>query len=1240
MCLTERISFSTALIVGILVSFICNPALLYSQSPIKTAGLNYTPDEIEFEKIATPGVSNTLMEDSSGFLWVGTDVGLWRYDGYEFKSFSHIIPERIDTGMFQDDDGLIWIGTESGLIVFNPVTEERKTYTHDPDDQNSLSNHVFQYKKHALCEDTSGRLWIATDNGLNMYDHDTDSFTAYSRKENGLIDDYITAVVPSEDGKLWVATFNGLQKFDPLSGEVISYYPGAPANMYTLAEDSIGRLWIGAYLDGLHVLDPRTGDFNVYRHDPDNPDTISGNIITYILIPPNDPEIVWTATFDGGLSLIEMDTGEIHRYSADTGCPRNTAISGNSLSHIIQDRMGVLYVLNEHGFLNRIDPGARRFSTLASAGASIIANEVPQASAYSVWDDADGYVWMIAGKNRISRYDRREGIFRFETELSSDIRGMVASDTDGSMWIAGDGYIARFDPDQGRVTDSIEVDGLRLSGLRSIKNSDILWFGSANAGIIKVDTRTGSVKYINPEQTSTLTGKTDQMVMHLILAQDDDGTIWVSTFGAGLQRFDPVSEQIIGTYVPSQIRPGNPSGFFRDSKGKCWISFQNSGPALFNPSTGMFQDFETLSGSPWPARGSTGILEDGNGTLWISGNGSGEIVRYNPDTGDVKLYTTIDGVAPGTSDTLNRQPVISSDGAYWFSGMGGVTRFYPADIIDNHYKPPVYITHVSQDGTPLELTRENGTGAELVLPPQRNFFDFEAVALNYRLSMRNHYRYKLTGRDDKWYEAGTRRKGHYSGLAEGMYILEVDGSNNDGVWSENPASLKIYVQPSIPDDARLIRLDTIGSGRSVTLKFSENKLMFEAAPLDFSILENRRYSYKLDGYDNEWNQLESSRYISYEQIPEGRYSFRTIDAHTGMEKQIPITIRPPVYRSWWFLSLIFLTIAGTTGSFYRQRINHLKREAEEAVRHRCEEEQLEREKLEAIDARLAAVVARENAVEALRESEKRHRDLLATMTEGFIILDEAGNLTYANNRACEMLGYEKNEIEGSHAAEFLDSGNRMIFEEKMKEQQGGDMTTYELQWIRRDRRRITTLISSRPVVDSSGKLLESFAVITDISELKKTEAMLRTREQELLLEKTNLEEVNTALKVLLQKREETIEEVKSRLNLNLKKLVIPYVEKINVEGMDEQQAMILKIVTDNLNEITSEFSKNLGTRYADLSNMEIQIAQLIREGKSTKEIAVVFNISERTVEFHRANIRKKLGMKGSSVNLQTYLQQF
>jgi len=1219
-------------IAAVIFSALFLPAVLYSQSG------NFSPEKISFEKIATPGVSNTLLEDQNGFLWVGTDVGLWRYDGYGFKSYSHIVPERIDTGMFQDSRGLIWIGTESGLIAFDPLTEKRTTYTQDSDNPNSLSNHVFQYKKHTICEDTQRHLWIATDDGLNMFDRTNSTFTVYTRKNSGLIDNYITAILPARDGMLWVATFNGLQKFDPVQGKVVSYYPGAPSNMYTLAEDSNGKLWIGAYFDGLYVLHPDVKKFTIFQHDPDDPASLSSNIVTYILISPDMSEKAWVATLDGGLNLIEMETGKIHHFRADSDCPQKQGLSGNALSHIVQDRMGALFVLNEHGFLNRIDPGTERFTTLVSVETGT--ENVPQASAYSVWDDAMGNVWMVAGKNRVSRYETESGMFRFVAELPDDIRGMIAADENGTMWMAGGGYIAQFDPARSRIVSTIDVAGLRLSGLRDATDQNVLWFGSANVGLVKVNTEEKTVKYIIPEDSSASAAEAKQMVMRLILSQDQDGMIWISTFGVGLQRFDPNSEEITGTYFPLEIHPGNPSGFFRDSKGRCWVSFQNSGPALFDPDTGVFQHFETISHYPWPARGSTGILEDSSGTLWISGNGSGEIVRFNPDTKVVKLYTIVDGVAPGTSDTLNRQPVISSDGAFWFSGMGGVTRFHPQDITDNLYRPPVYLTQLTQDGTPLDTIGDIISGQTLILPPDSNFFEFEAVALNFRLSERNRYQYRLIGRDEKWFDAGTRRQGHYSGLDEGMYILEVRGANNDGVWSKEPARLNIYVEPDIQEDIRLFSLNDIRAGKGSNLKFSENNLMFEAAPLDFTILENQHYAYKLLGYDADWKKIDGSRYITYKKVPEGRYVFKILNGMTAGEYGLPITIRPPVYKSWWFLSLIFFIIAGVSGSFYRQRIVHLNREKEEAIRHHCEEKQLEQEKMEAIDARLAAVVARENAVEALREREKRYRDLLATMTEGFIILDSQGILTYANNRFCEMLGYPLTDITRTVIVKLLDEQNKAVFDEHMEKQQRGDMTTYELQWIRSDSQRITTLISSRPLMDPSGGLLESFAVITDISELKKTEAMLRTREQELIREKSNLEEVNTALKVLLRKREEDIEEVKGRLNLNLKKLVMPYVERIDTDSLDEQHAMLLNIITSNLADITSEFSQKLGTRYADLSNMEIQIAHLIREGKSSKEIAHVFNISERTVEFHRANIRKKLGMKGNNVNLQAYLQQF
>jgi poly-gamma-glutamate system protein len=1207
-----------------------------SSNTLNASSTFFDPKLMEFEKIQTPGVSNTLMEDAMGFLWIGTDVGLWRYDGYGFKNYSYVVPERIDAGMYQDQMGIIWIGTESGLIAFDPIKESRITYRNDPLQSTSISDHVFQYKKHAFCEDSHGYLWIATDKGLNKFDRESEEFISYTAMNSGLIDDYVTAILPSFDGLLWVATFDGLQKFDTVTGKVKIYYPGAPLNMYSLCEDAVGTLWIGTYLDGLYRLSPRNPVFLPIQHIAGDEKSLSSDMVTFLMIPANTPRIIWVATFDAGLNLLDIETGEIVHFKDDSDCPEKRGLSGNTLAHMIQDRMGAMYILNEHGFLNRVDPEAQRFSTLTSNATR--SSSISKASAYSVWPDREGNVWMIDGSNRLSLYDPELDLFYPLIDLPKDVTGMVTSDCDGTLWLAGEGYIAQFDPKLRTITKRISVKGLRLTGLADCTDSNLLWFGSANSGLIKVEKSSGLVSYVNPPIGEG--GETNPPVMKLILDQDIDGTFWISTFGVGLQKFDPKSEIILGTYRPLGRQPGNPSGLFRDSKGNYWVSFQNDGPSLLDPITGMFTTFEQLTGGrPWPARGSTGILEDALGNLWISGNGSGEIVRFNPESMDVRLYTQLDGVAPGTSDTLNRHPVIGPDGSFWFSGMGGVTRFIPEKVTDNWFEPPVYFTEITQDGIPLSVEGAVECLQEIRLPAHKNYFEFEAVSLNYRMTGQNQYQYKLTGRDDVWMHAGTQRNGYYSGLEEGMYILEVKGTNNDGIGRQKPAQLMIYVEPNIQDDIKLYALVDIQKATKQTLTHDQDTLMFEAAPLDFSILEKRHYSYMLEGYDPDWITITRNRFITYRKIPSGNYTFKVKNSETNEIDSLPIRLRPIFYRSWWFIMGVLMVFSLIVVVFFVQKFAHLKRERLELHRHSEEERQLTKEKQEALHTRFTAVAAREEAVEALMISEERYRDLLATMTEGFIILDSDWNLTYANLRFCQMLMYGKDEISRLDLKELIDMNQHAAIEEILSTLKRGELVATEIRLICQDGSFITVLISSRPVLDSNGELKESYAVITDISRLKETEAKLRAREQEILQEKGSLEELNTTLKVLLEKRNEDIEEIKGRLCLNLKNLVVPFVERLENTSINEQQQILIETITTNIQNITSEFIEVLGSKYAGFTQMEMQVANFIKEGYETKKIADLLNVSERTVEFHRAGIRKKLGLKGKNVNLHTFLRQ-
>ncbi len=1205
---------------------ICILILLFTAQVIYSIDSNTSPDSFTFEKIQTPGVSNTLLEDRDGFIWVGTDMGLWLYNGYEFKSFTHIIPERIDAGMYQDHDGYIWIGTGNGLIKFDPLSGERTTYRHDDNISGSISNHVFQYKKYTFCEDLSGRLWIATDNGLNLFNKEDESFTAYTSANSGMIDNFITAIIPSRDGLIWVATFRGLQKFDPVNKEVLHYYPGAPFNMYALCEDCQGDLWIGSYLDGLYRLDYRFSRFSEYKHIKDDETTISSNMVTYLLNINKLPNLMFIATFDGGLNVLNINTGKITHFRDDLTCQAKNGISGDSLAQIIQDKMGSLFILNEHGFLNRMDPETKRFSTLTAADDESI--NVPKASLYSVWTDNDGNIWMLAGRNKISKYNKDDNAFVYQYRLSEDILGLAAVDNDNTIWMSGDGFIVNVNTDNGRINTSIPIDGLRLFGLNDVNNSNVLWFGSTNSGLIKLDKNKKLVSYLDEEK---------QARVKIILAQEESGGLWISSFGEGLQKFDTNSEKLIAEYNLTLAKTGNPSGFFKDSKERCWVSFQNDGPALFDPADGNFIYFESYAGAPWPAKGSSGILEDRNGILWISGNGSGEIVKFEPDTKKISLYTQSDGVALGTSGTFCQQPVKENDGSFWFSGMGGVTKFYPETVKDNEYKPPVFISELMQNGKRLYLSRDENTIPVLRIPSEKNYFEFEAVALNYRLSENNKYKYRLIGRDNEWIETGTRRNGFYSGLEEGMYRLEVMGSNNDGIWCDEPAQLNIYVEPDIPDDYVFIQYSELNGGEKRKLKHNSNNLFIEAVEIDFSILNSLKYKYKLEDYDEDWSYIINERYISYQKIPAGKYFFKVVNTDSGNEKNLEIIISPAFYKSWWFLCLIILAIIVISGLFWHQSVNHLRKEQEEMKRHRKEEQLLDKSRKEALEARITAATERENAVKALQISEERNSELLAAMTEGFIISDKNWQLKYANDRFCQMIGYGADEIKHRNILEFIDE----VFQEKLKSNltklKSGEKTTFEMRWIRNDNKRITTLISSSPLVGKDGEYKESFAVITDISKLKETEEILLNSQKELMMEKDKLEEVNTALKVLLKKRDDDIEEVKSRLQLNIRKLVVPYTEKLLKTRIDEHQKKMLEIINTNLSDIAMELSQKLKLEYADLTYSEIQVAYLIRDGLETKEIASDLNISMRTVEFHRANIRKKLGLKGKSVNLRDYL---
>jgi len=282
------------------------------------------------------------------------------------------------------------------------------------------------------------------------------------------------------------------------------------------------------------------------------------------------------------------------------------------------------------------------------------------------------------------------------------------------------------------------------------------------------------------------------------------------------------------------------------------------------------------------------------------------------------------------------------------------------------------------------------------------------------------------------------------------------------------------------------------------------------------------------------------------------------------------------------------------------------------------------------------VTERKKAEEALYESEEKYKIITENSLTG-IFIHQDDRFIFVNDRFAEIHGYKTEELLGEHHLTLIHPDERETLRDIASKRLKGEIVPqrYEVRRIRKNGETIwcemmATRISYRGRPAIMGNII-------DITERKKAEVSLKERERELEIKTHNLEEANIALKVLLKRRDEDKTEIEEKMLLNIKELVIPYLEKLKKNRLDEKQEAYVGILESNLNDIISPFSHRVSSKYMNFTPTEIQIANLLRQGKTNKEIAELLNSSSRTVAFHRENIRKKLGLKNKKTNLKSYL---
>ena len=722
-----------------------NPTLLPTQ---------YVADNWQIADGLPQSTVQALARTPDGYLWMGTQEGLTRFDGTRFTVFEpgneSAIPDKNITALHVDKAGTLWIGTRLGLALL-----EHGRFRSGP-----LSGDIARAYIRTIAEGRDGHLWIGTDD-IGVIEIAGDTVRAFDASD-GLIDVRIRALQPSADGALWVGTRSGLQRFDGRRFEPIALRDAQTAeSVMSLHEDADGTLWVGTGAGALYRS--RGQSFEVMAKD--------GQFGSAILAMLRDGDgNLWFAPHSGG--LVRWRDGVFSRLA--TGMFVNS-----DLRALLEDNEGSLWIGTYGLGLLRLHDG--KFVT---------AGETEGLSGDLTWTIVPrraGGVW-VGSDGGLSSYDAGE--FRHidgpRGQQKTRVRSIV-EDRGGSVWVGTEGAgLYRLDPG----------GSIRLFNVHNgLSGDSVTALLEDRAGRIWVGTNEG-LDMIAHDTVVSMQSKLDASTLapvHL-LYEDHAGNLWVATESNGLF--------VVGATATRHltVADGLPSDWVislhEDERGVVWLGTTNG--------LAVWRDNRVISlvrfGGPMRET-ILQVLEDASHQIWFTTN-KGLMTAPRADLDALAagenfspayhIYGVADGLRSPEFDGGNTSAgCVSPDGLLWFPGVHGIVRVDPAHIPTNRQPPPVHIEKVAIDNAPVALT--DG----IAIAPGAHQWEFDYTGLSLLIPQRSRFRYQLEGFDAGWVDAGNRRTAFYTRLAPGTYTFRVTASNNDGVWSAPGASFRFTLKPHL-----------------------------------------------------------------------------------------------------------------------------------------------------------------------------------------------------------------------------------------------------------------------------------------------------------------------------------------------------------------------------------------------------------------------------------------------------------
>ncbi len=759
-----------------------------------------------------------VYQDSQGFLWFGTKYGLNKYDGMTVKPYFHDPnPENKNSlvGDFahwiqEDREGSLWISTwGDGISKYDPRLDKFTNYRHDETDPQSLaSNNVW-----SLFVDSKGLVWSATDNGISILNPQTRTFVNYRHdpeNSESLSNNMVSRIREDVQGIYWISTYGGgLNRFDPDTEKFKNYKHIADNplslssnNLWGVYIDSKQRIWIASE-KGLIHFQPETDTFISYQNDKTDPESLSSNTVTVMYEDRHGK--LWLGTFGGGLNRFDPDKETFEHFRHDSGNP--FSLSNDIIMSICEDKDGAIWAAT-YGGIDKYDPGEYQFEYYRSDLDRT--KTATTTKIRSIFQDKSGFFWMGTGGDGVSQLSKERKLqFNFqhdESDLSSindnDIWA-ITEDRNGYLWIATHGGgLNQLDPARKSFVrykhdpkNSNTPSCNPLYDLSMDRERNVLWIAAYLTGLDKFDLRTKTFSHYKYDPNNP-----DGIVSNwvTVVFVDSKGFVWVGT-EAGLSVFNPETEKFKNfkhNNLDSKSLSANMLlAIYEDSKNNIWIG-TTGGLNRYERDTQSFERYSQKDGLA--GNHIVGIVEDNSGYLWVSSENG--LSKFDPENKYVRNYNRHDGLQ---GDRFLMHSVHKNEeGELFFGGTNGFNAFNPKNLNDNLNIPKIVLTDFKLFNKSVLVGRDSvlkqhiNQTSQISLEYDQDVFSIEFIALNYRNSQNNKYAYMMKGFDTDFINIDSNNRSvTYTNLDPGTYTFHVKASNNDGIWNQKDATLKIIVKP-------------------------------------------------------------------------------------------------------------------------------------------------------------------------------------------------------------------------------------------------------------------------------------------------------------------------------------------------------------------------------------------------------------------------------------------------------------